>query len=44
MFGRAIWDKFLKIKKVIYPKNRPNQTCAYWLITLNQETLFIETL
>ena len=25
--------KFLKIARVIYPKNRPNQKCGYWLIT-----------
>ena len=29
MFGRAIWDKCLIITRVIYPKNRPNQTCGY---------------
>ena len=29
--------------RVIYPKNRPNQACDYWLITLNQQTLYIET-
>ena len=28
---------------MIYPKNRPKQTCDYWLITLNQQNLFIET-
>ena len=27
----------------IYPKNRPIQTCDYWLITPNQQTLGIET-
>ena len=27
---------------MIYPKNRPNQTCGYWLITPNQQTLCIE--
>ena len=50
MFGRAIWDKlresnskFSKITTVIYPQNRPNQTCDYWLITPNQQTLCIET-
>ena len=50
MFGRAIWDKLpgsiskiSKIMRVIYPKNRPNQTCGYWLITPNQQTLCIET-
>ena len=25
-----------------YPKNCPKQTCAYWLITPNQQKLFIE--
>ena len=30
--------------RVIYPKNRPNQTCDYWLITPNQQTLCIETI
>ena len=34
---------FFKIMRVIYPKNRPNQTCDYWLITLNQQTICIET-
>ena len=54
MFGRAIWDKLpecifenfensSKIKRVVYPKNCPNQTCDYWLITQNQQTLCIET-
>ena len=47
MFGTAIWDKvhfwkFSKIKRVIYPKNRPNQTCDDWLITPNQQTLCSE--
>ena len=36
-------SKFPKITKVIYPKNLPNQTCGYWLITPNQKTLCIET-
>ena len=27
----------------IYPRNHPNQTCGYWLITPNQQTLCIET-
>ena len=39
---RAISD-FSKIMRAIYPKNRPIQTCDYWLITLNQQTLCIET-
>ena len=39
---RAI-SKFSKIMRVIYPKNCPNQTCGYWLITPNQQTLRIET-
>ena len=43
MLGRAIWDKFSKIKRMLYPKNRPNQTCGYWLIIPNQQTLSIET-
>ena len=34
--------KFSKTTRVIYPKNRPNQACDYWLITSNQQTLFIE--
>ena len=52
MFGRAIWDKLpecifenfeiLKITKVIYPKNRPDQTCDYCLITTKQQTLCTE--
>ena len=36
-------SKFLKITRVIYPKNHPNQTSGYWLITPNQQTLCIET-
>ena len=36
--------KFLKITWVIYFKIRPNQTCGYWLITPNQQTLCIETI
>ena len=51
MFGRTIWVKlpemhflkFSKIMRVIYPKNPLNQTCGYWLITLHQQTLCIET-
>ena len=54
MFGRTIWDKLpecifenfetVQVKKrVIHPKNDPNQICGYWLITPNQETLSIET-
>ena len=39
---RAI-SKFLKITRVIYLKNCPNQPCSYWLITQNQQTLCIET-
>ena len=35
--------KFSKITRVIYPKNLPNQTCSYWLITQNKKTLCIET-
>ena len=35
--------QFSKITRVIYPKNRLNQTRDYWLITLNQQTLYIET-
>ena len=27
---------------MIYPKNGPNQTCGYWLITPNYQTLWIE--
>ena len=39
---RAI-SKISKIMRVIYTKNCPNQTCDYWLITPNQQTLCIET-
>ena len=39
---RAI-SNFSKIMTAIYPKNRPIQTCDYWLITPNQQTLCIET-
>ena len=37
---RAISD-FSKIMRVVYSKNCPNQTCDYWLITPNQQTLCI---
>ena len=43
MFGRPIWDKFSKITRVTYPKTCWNQTCDYWLMTPNQQTLCIET-
>ena len=36
-------SKFLKIPTVIYPKNRSNQTCDYWLIIPNRHALCIET-
>ena len=39
---RAI-SKFSKITRVIYPNNRSNQKCGYWLVTPNQQTLCIET-
>ena len=39
---RAI-SKFSKITRVIYPQNCQNQTCGYWLITPNQQTLCMET-
>ena len=39
---RAI-SKFPKITRVIYLKNRPNQTRDYESITPNQQTLCIET-
>ena len=29
--------------RVIYPKNRQNQACDFWLIITNQQTLCIET-
>ena len=29
--------------RVIYPQNCPNQTCDYWLILQNQQTLCTET-
>ena len=35
--------KILKNHKVIYLQNHPNQTCNYWIITPNQQTLCIET-
>ena len=40
MFGRAIW---YKLPESIFEKNRLNQTCEYWLMTPNQQTLCIET-
>ena len=30
-------------KSRFHPKNCPNQTCDYWLITPNQQTVHIET-
>ena len=39
---RAI-SKFSKIARVTYPKNCPNQTCGYWLITPIQQILCTET-
>lgn len=36
-------SKFLKIPTIIYPKNRSNQTCDYWLIIPNRHALCIET-
>ena len=38
-----LFRQILKITRVIYTKNCPNQTCDYWLITPNQQTLCIET-
>ena len=51
MFGRRFgincssgFSKILKLPELkTYPKNRPNQTCDYWLIMPNQQTLGIET-
>ena len=37
MFGKAIWDKFSKVTRMIYPKNCPQQRLGYWLITPNQK-------
>ena len=49
MLGRATWDKlpecilkilnFSKITRFVYPKNHPDQTCGFWLITPYQQTL-----
>ena len=36
-------SKFSKITRVIYLKNRPYQTCGYWLTTRNEQTLCMET-
>ena len=38
IFGNLEISKFSKITRMIYPKNCPNQTCDYWLITPNQQT------
>ena len=55
IFGRAIYNKLpewndsnfkifnLKITRVTYPRNLPNQTYRCWLIIPNQKTLCIET-
>ena len=43
-FGMDCPSAFLKIlknHKVIYLQNHPNQTCNYWIITPNQQTLCI---
>ena len=37
------FQSFSKITRVIYPTNRQNQACYYWLITPNQQILCIET-
>ena len=37
-------SKFSKITRVIHPRNHPNQTRGFWLITPNQQTLCIEKL
>ena len=37
---RGQFQNFLKIARMIYSKNCPNQTCDYWLITPNQQTLY----
>ena len=34
---RGEFQYFQKSTGVIYPKNRPNQTCGDWLITRNQQ-------
>ena len=36
---KRIVSKFLKIARMIYPKNLPNKTFYYWLIISNQQTL-----
>ena len=36
-------SKFSKIARVIYTKNRSQQTLSHWLITRNQQTLCIKT-
>ena len=41
---KIIISKVSKITKMIYPKDSGNQTCDYWLITPNQQTLCIETI
>ena len=43
-FGIDCPSAFSKIARVIYSKNRPNQTCDYWLITSNQQTLCIKAI
>ena len=35
-------SKFSRITSVIYPKHYSNQTCDYWLIKPNQQTLYIQ--
>ena len=36
-------SKLSNIARVIYPQNRLNKTCGYWLITPNWKALCIET-
>ena len=43
IFENFVISKFSKMTRVIYPKNRPNHACGYWLITPNQQTLCAET-
>ena len=33
---------FITINRAINPKNRPNQTCGYWLITPSQQNFWLK--
>ena len=44
MFGRATWDElpWCIFENFEIPRMKQGQTCGYWLITPNQQSLYIE--